>query len=118
MLRVLFLVDKLVPAGTQMNLLRVVLSLLKDLEVIRRKRDGRLVLAKATLSGGNLDAIAATYATRADADREKLERMMSYGQSARCRWSLLLEYFGEDEPDRMCGVCDNCLNPPELALGA
>ena len=98
--------------------LRVVLSLLKDLEVIRRKRDGRLVLAKATLSGGNLEAIAATYATRADADREKLERMMSYGQSARCRWSLLLEYFAEDEPDGMCGVCDNCLNPPELALGA
>ena len=96
---------------------RVVLSLLKDLEVIGRRRDGRLVLAKGDLSGGNLDAIATAYRTRAEADRQKLERMMSYGQSARCRWALLLEYFAEAEAPEPCGVCDNCLAPPDEAIG-
>jgi ATP-dependent DNA helicase RecQ len=97
---------------------RVVLSLLKDLEVVARRRDGRLVLTKADLSGGNIDAIAAAYRTRAEADREKLERMMSYGQSARCRWALLLEYFAEAEGPEPCGVCDNCIAPPGEAVSA
>lgn len=91
---------------------RVILSLLKDLEIVSRGRNAGLVLKKADLSGGNLAAVAETYRTRADADREKLERMMSYGQSARCRWSVLLEYFGEGEAAEPCGVCDNCVNPP------
>jgi ATP-dependent DNA helicase RecQ len=97
---------------------RVVLSLLKDLEVIGRRRDGRITLTKGDLSGGNLDAIAAVYRSRADTDREKLERMMSYGQSARCRWTLLLEYFAEAEAPQPCGLCDNCLNPPDEAMTA
>lgn len=29
-------------------------------------------------------------------DKEKLERMMQYGQSAMCRWRLLHDYFGEE----------------------
>ena len=111
-------VDELASAaGVPRTKLRVILSLLKDLEVIRRQRDGRMVLAKANLSGGNIDAIAGTYRSRADADREKLERMMGYGQSARCRWAVLLEYFGGEETEA-CGACDNCLNPPEQALRA
>ena len=104
-------------AGVPRTKLRVVLSLLKDLEVIRRQRDGRMVVVKENLSGGNIDAIAEAYRSRADADREKLERMMGYGQSVRCRWALLLEYFGEEAADE-CGVCDNCVNPPEQALRA
>jgi ATP-dependent DNA helicase RecQ len=95
---------------------RVILSLLKDLEIIGRHRDGTMTVTKPNLSGGNLAAVAETYRTRADADREKLERMMSYGQSARCRWTVLLEYFAEGEASEPCGVCDNCINPPEETL--
>jgi len=46
-------------------------------------------------------------------DREKLERMMQYGQSAMCRWRLLHDYFGEDTESERCGTCDNCIHPLE-----
>ena len=113
-------VDDLAAAaeGVPRTKIRVVLSLLKDLEVVGRGRDGRVTLVRPDLSGGNLTAIADTYRTRAEADRDKLERMMSYGQSARCRWALLLDYFGETATTDTCGVCDNCVNPPEQALTA
>jgi ATP-dependent DNA helicase RecQ len=39
--------------------------------------------------------------------------MMEYGQTARCRWKLLLEYFSEDVEWERCGACDNCRNPLE-----
>ena len=48
-------------------------------------------------------------AARAKRDREKLERMIFYAQTAFCRWKVLLEYFeGAEDFDR-CGTCDNCL---------
>ena len=58
-----------------------------------------LRLLKSGLSGGNLAAMADEYRTRQSSDREKLERMMAYGQSAACRWALLLDYFGEADDD-------------------
>jgi ATP-dependent DNA helicase RecQ len=50
---------------------------------------------------------------RGAVDRERVERMMAYAQSAQCRWKLLLEYFGEAAEFDHCGTCDNCLDPPE-----
>ncbi len=89
---------------------RVILSLLKDLEVARSARDGSLRLLKDVLSPGDLAAVADAYRARQLTDRDKVEQMMRYGQSVRCRWVHLLEYFGErlEEP---CGTCDNCRNP-------
>jgi superfamily II DNA helicase RecQ len=43
-------------------------------------------------------------------DRDKVERMSFYAQSALCRWETLLEYFGEEEHEP-CGHCDNCEQP-------
>jgi len=49
-------------------------------------------------------------------DREKLERMIGYAQSGFCRWKLLLDYFGDLQPDfERCGRCDNCLSPPAIS---
>ena len=39
--------------------------------------------------------LAATYRERADGDRQRLERMTAYAQTARCRWHAILDYFGE-----------------------
>ena len=50
---------------------------------------------------------------RRSAEREKLERMAAYAQSAMCRWKLLLDYFGEGADFERCGDCDNCRNPPD-----
>ena len=45
-------------------------------------------------------------------DRQKLEAMLGYCETTRCRRQVLLGYFGEElaEP---CGNCDVCLDRPE-----
>jgi ATP-dependent DNA helicase RecQ len=99
--------------GVAATKVRVVLALLKDLGVVKEQRGSKVTLLKPNLSGGALDEMATRYKTRHAADHEKLNRMMDYGQSARCRWKLLLEYFGEDAAWERCGTCDNCRHPLE-----
>ena len=43
-------------------------------------------------------------------ERQKLDALLGYCESTRCRRQVLLDYFGEtlDEP---CGNCDVCLDP-------
>jgi len=41
---------------------------------------------------------------------EKLNRIMDYGTSSRCRRAFLLQYFGEYYPYDNCGGCDHCQN--------
>jgi ATP-dependent DNA helicase RecQ len=94
---------------------RAVLALLKALEIARPASGGKVTLTNAELSPAQIAAVADAYRERQAADRDKLERMMGYGQSAACRWSYLLEYFGEslEEP---CGTCDNCRVPLETRI--
>ncbi|MEQ1851617.1 MAG: DNA helicase RecQ, partial [Chthoniobacteraceae bacterium] len=49
--------------------------------------------------------------------REQLQQMVHYGESAGCRRSELLLYFGERYPGANCGGCDNCLSPRETFDG-
>jgi ATP-dependent DNA helicase RecQ len=69
------------------------------------------------LGSSDVDALTAEYASRQDADRDKLERMARYAQSAECRWKLLLDNFGDTTFER-CGTCDNCVTPLEERLKA
>jgi ATP-dependent DNA helicase RecQ len=87
--------------------IRVILSLLKDGKVVRERRGARFVLTR-DVTQDELVALAREWPARAEADREKLERMEAYARSARCRWRVLSEYFGEDSPGELCGACDNC----------
>ncbi len=41
----------------------------------------------------------------------QLHQMVHYAESASCRRSELLAYFGEKFPGETCGGCDNCLSP-------
>lgn len=43
-------------------------------------------------------------------ERHKLEALLGYCETTRCRRQVLLEYFGESYP-QACGHCDNCLEP-------
>ena len=49
---------------------------------------------------------------RKQLERRKLEQLLGYCESTRCRRQVLLEGFGETYP-QACGNCDNCLAPPE-----
>ena len=49
--------------------------------------------------------------------RAQLRQIMHYAESAGCRRSELLEYFGEIFPSNNCAACDNCLEPRETYDG-
>ena len=48
-------------------------------------------------------------------ERQKLDALLGFCESTRCRRQTLLEYFGEHRatPYANCGNCDNCLDAPE-----
>ncbi|MFA7488371.1 MAG: DNA helicase RecQ [Lysobacteraceae bacterium] len=45
-------------------------------------------------------------------ERRKLDALLGYAESTRCRRQVLLAGFGETYP-QPCGNCDNCLEPPQ-----
>jgi ATP-dependent DNA helicase RecQ len=87
--------------------IRVILSLLKEGKLVRERRGARFVLARNP-PDADLVELAREWPARAEADRDKLERMEAYARSARCRWRALYEYFGEQPREHLCGRCDNC----------
>jgi ATP-dependent DNA helicase RecQ len=92
---------------------RSVLAMMKELRLVRELRGSKFRLTGKEVPASGIEAVASQYAGRLDGDRDKLERMASYAQSARCRWKELLSYFEEGEEFDRCGTCDNCTNPPE-----
>jgi ATP-dependent DNA helicase RecQ len=87
---------------------RVVLSLLKDFALVRERRGPRFALLRRDVSASDIAAVASAYEQRQSADRERLERMVLYAQTALCRWRVLIGYFGEEVPWERCEVCDTC----------
>src|SRR4051812_31605850 len=68
-----------------------------------------------------LEQLAEEQAQAREAEREKLEQVTGYAHGAQCRWKMILDYFGDDEPLERCGHCDNCKRPvavPEDAAHA
>lgn len=65
-----------------------------------------------------LEELSRLLEEKTEKDKEKLERMMQYGQSVTCRWRLLHDYFAEEMERERCDNCDNCLHPlvDEIAL--
>lgn len=48
-------------------------------------------------------------------ESKKLEALLGYCETARCRRQVLLEYFGETSP--ACGNCDTCMEPVNVVDG-
>jgi ATP-dependent DNA helicase RecQ len=88
--------------------IKVGVKLLVDAGAARRCSAGHLGVGNGQLGPQELHALAVTYVDKAEADREKLERMVFYAQTGLCRWRVLLDYFGESLPADRCGRCDNC----------
>ena len=78
-------------AGLSQRKLSVVLSMLSELG-----------------EANDISELAARYEARQASDREKLDAMIAYAQSALCRWHLILRQFGESIEGDACGDCDNC----------
>jgi len=92
---------------------RSVLSLLKEMKLVKELRGSNFRLSKTDVKQAELETLSRLSEEKVEKDKEKLERMMQYGQSARCRWRLLHDYFNEEMQDERCGTCNNCIHPLE-----
>ncbi|MBF0492172.1 MAG: DNA helicase RecQ [Deltaproteobacteria bacterium] len=87
-------------------------------ETGRAGRDGQP--AKAWLAYGLGDVVSIRQMVeksganeqRKSLEMQKLNQLLGFCESTRCRRQVILSYFGEDFSDS-CGNCDNCQNPPE-----
>ena len=104
-------------AGVAATKVRVILSMLKEAGAVREGRYSRFSTVRADISREEVEELSRRCAEKGEKDREKLESMMRYGQSAECRWKFLHEYFGEEFPEERCETCDNCTDPLEERLG-
>ena len=83
------------------------------MKVVKELRGSKFRLMQVDVTERELEVLSRMSEEKANKDREKLERMMQYGQSATCRWRLLHDYFGEEMEVGRCGNCDNCIHPLE-----
>ena len=60
--------------------------------------------------------IADAYKLKQENSEEKLKRIITYAQTALCRWKIIRSYFGELVEDDACGHCDNCLSGRSTAV--
>ena len=87
-------------------------------ETGRAGRDGQPANAFMTYGLGDVVAMRRMLAQSSAPDlikrveNQKLDQLLSYCESMRCRRQLLLEYFGETLK-KPCGNCDTCLVPVE-----
>jgi ATP-dependent DNA helicase RecQ len=97
--------------------LKVCLKLLKDGKLLRQNRKLEYIVTNVQPKAEVFEGLAEVYVQKQERDREALEQMVGYAVSGFCRWKLLLDYFGDEHPGfEKCCRCDNCLNPPALAL--
>jgi ATP-dependent DNA helicase RecQ len=62
---------------------------------------------------GRLLAASDADERRKRVERHKLDALIGYCETIRCRRAVLLNYFGQ-EFEGSCGNCDNCLDPPRV----
>ncbi|ASL48948.1 ATP-dependent DNA helicase RecQ (plasmid) [Burkholderia sp. AD24] len=89
-----------------------------------RQRRYRLLTRSASGEGNGTatqDLIARTTAQFEQIsarDKETLQQMIDYAQTGGCRWRAILDYYGDAHDMERCGVCDNCVHPPQIATTA
>jgi ATP-dependent DNA helicase RecQ len=101
-------------AGLSLRRASVIAAVLENMELVRRS--GKTLALRRSFGSAELERFLATFEARYDADRERIDSMMLYGQTTRCRMQFLREYFGEAARDA-CGHCDNCEQPALVRSG-
>ncbi len=87
---------------------QVILHLLRKSGFIRRSRRGYTKFQET--DPAELARAHATFVEMSQHDKNRLDEMMHYAESGKCRKQILRGYFGEEEGET-CGVCDNCRRP-------
>ena len=98
---------------------RIVLTLLKRHGMVREHRGGLWERLAPDVAAADLSRELQDYETRRAQDRIKLEEMVRYCRTAKCRTKMILEYFGETRDEAWtCGHCDNCVAPRMEGIAA
>ena len=93
--------------------LKMIVAQFKRRGIISETSDRRLRLDQPDLSPDDLQRIGRTARERDEAAQLKLQQMVNYAELRSCRWTYLLQYFGQDDaPFTACGHCDNCRANP------
>jgi ATP-dependent DNA helicase RecQ len=98
------------------NKVQVIVEVLKAAHAVSEKR-GVGVRLRRDLPPAKVLSMAEGYDAKARHDSDKLQWMVSYAQTALCRWKLLLENLDEPLSWSACGTCDNCCGTASLASG-
>lgn len=100
---------------------QVVYELLKQLtkanviSYIPRKKTPLIIFSEERLDDKNIRFSPENYKYRKERYQKRLDAMLNYCNTHRCRNQQLLSYFGETG-SRACGVCDVCLEKNDLDL--
>ena len=98
--------DLALRAETSQQKARVVLTVMKERGYVE-ELPGTIFRLISEPDDDTLGRAAEEYRKRREGDRNKLEAMLRYARSTRCRSQILLDYFGE-AGSPLCGRCDNC----------
>jgi ATP-dependent DNA helicase RecQ len=94
-------------AGVSPRRADTIVAALADAGAIARMRDRRVRRVSRQLVA-RAEQLIETYVELQAADRQKLDQMIVYSQTAMCRWHKLLEYFDGSSAIERCGHCDSC----------
>ncbi len=98
------------------NKVQVIVDVMKAARAVRATRGAGFRLRRELVRAAVV-SMAETYDAKARHDCDKLQRMVSYAQTALCRWKLVLESLDEPPSWSACGLCDNCQGTASLASG-
>ncbi len=96
-------------SGASERRVKVIVAELEAARLLQRGAGKRSTSVRRAngASDGKLPAVVRSYEARLAADQERIDTVMRYAQSTRCRAALFAEYFAVPEP-KPCGTCDNC----------
>jgi ATP-dependent DNA helicase RecQ len=86
----------------------VLLAGLEEMAVLQRR--GRKLYLDNPMGADEREEFARTFDEQYEAERERLNQIMKYGDTATCRMKFMRKYFGEPEGGE-CNHCDNCRFP-------
>ncbi len=97
--------DVIKAAGICKTKVRVLLAYLEKEGIIKKRKGVRLV--QTFKDADQFESFLKHYDERYNADKERIEMIMRYGQTTECRGQFLRQYFGESA-GTACKKCDNC----------